>query len=373
LIALVYAALAFAGFALFMHLLSAWIAAHRLIRPTVAYARTRPVTIIRPLSGMDYHTYDCLQSTFDLNYPGHYEIIFCVDSENDPVVPLVKQLQKKNQKTARLLATTRGTDNLGPNPKLNNLYKGYRAAAHDFIIIPDANVLLPKDYIQRMFVAWYERPNTGMVCAPPIGSDPRNWAAELEVAILNSYQARWQYLADTFERGFAQGKNMMFRKDDLECAEGLETLTRDVAEDAAATKVIRGMGLKVRLADGGFFQPLGLRLFKDVWLRQLRWAKLRRATFPSFYVLEIFSGLLTPLFALLAASYALGQDVLGIGLAYVVSWFIVEWWLTITVEWHISWRMPFMWALREVLIPAIWVASWFGNRFEWRGHKMELR
>jgi len=372
-IALIYAALAFAGFTFFMHLLSAWIAAHRLVRPASSnQIRRYNVSIIRPLAGIEQFTHDCLQSTFDLEYDGRYEIIFCVDSEDDPVVPLIKKLQEKNARPSRLLFTTRGIDNFGPNPKLNNLYKGYEAAHSDYIIIPDANVLLPKDYIQRMFVAWTERPNTGLVCAPPIGSHPKNWGAELETAILNSYQARWQYMADTFERGFAQGKNMMFCKSDLDLAGGLKVLSREVAEDAAATKMIRGMGLKVRLADGAFLQPLGVRFFGDVWSRQLRWAKLRRSTFPSFYMLEIFSGLLSPLFALLMASYALGQDVIGIGLAYAIMWFLVEWWLTITVDWHMSWRMPFMWVFRELIIPAIWITAWLGNNFEWRGHKMKV-
>ena len=372
-IVLIYAALVFAGAAFVLHLLSAWIAAHRLVRPTVSYHRRIPVTIIRPLAGVDYNTETCIQSTFDLEFDGHYEIIFCVDSEDDPVVPIVKRLQEKNRRASRLLFTTTGIDNLGPNPKLNNLYKGYKAAGYDFIIIPDANVLLPPDYIQRMLVAWHERPNTGMVCAPPIGSDPKTWEAELEIAILNSYQARWQYVADNFERGFAQGKNLMFRKSDLDLAGGMKVLAQEVAEDAAATKVIRGMGLKVRLADGGFLQPLGWRSFKDVWSRQLRWAKLRRSTFPSFYLLEIFSGFLAPFLALLAASNALGQDVLGIGLAYALMWFLIEWWLTATVDWHMSWRMPFLWLLRELLIPVIWVMAWFGNSFEWRGHKMKVK
>jgi len=89
-------------------------------------------------------------------------------------------------------------------------------------------------------------------------------------------------------------------------------------------------------------------------------------------MLEIFSGLLSPLFALLMASYALGQDVIGIGLAYAIMWFLVEWWLTITVDWHMSWRMPFMWVFRELIIPAIWITAWLGNNFEWRGHKMKV-
>ena len=51
----------------------------------------RPVSLVRPLCGLDNYAADTLRSTFDLDYP-HYEILFCVASANDPVVPLVENL-----------------------------------------------------------------------------------------------------------------------------------------------------------------------------------------------------------------------------------------------------------------------------------------
>ncbi|MFX9065588.1 glycosyltransferase, partial [Acinetobacter baumannii] len=91
-------------------------------------------------------------------------------------------------------------------------------------------------------------------------------------AFLNTYQARWQYAADTLGFGFAQGKTMMFRRRDLEAAGGLVALGAEPAEDAAATKLVRGMGLNARLVDAPFAQPLGPRTWKQVWDRQARWA-----------------------------------------------------------------------------------------------------
>ena len=137
---------------------------------------------------------------------------------------------------------------MSTNPKLNNVLKGWRAARHDWIVIADSNVLMPRDYIQRLFASW--RADTGLVASPPIGCRPQGIWAELECAFLNTYQARWQYLADTFGFGFAQGKTMLWRRADLERAGGIEALGKEVAEDAAATKVVRDAGLKVRLSTG---------------------------------------------------------------------------------------------------------------------------
>jgi ceramide glucosyltransferase len=227
---------------------------------------------VRPLCGIDNYAADTLRSTFDLDYP-RCEILFCVASAKDPAVPLVEALMAEHPEAgAKLLV---GDERVSSNPKLNNVLKGWRAARHDWIVIADSNALMPRDYIDRLFASW--RADTGLVASPPIGCRPQGLWAEIECAFLNTYQARWQYLADALGFGFAQGKTMLWRRADLERAGGIAALAREVAEDAASTKVVRGAGLKVRLVDRPFPQPLGYRSAADVWSRQLRWARLRRA------------------------------------------------------------------------------------------------
>ena len=85
------------------------------------------------------------------------------------------------------------------------------AARHDWIILADANVLMPKDYIQRLLMSWRHR--SGLVCSMPLGSRPGNLWAELECAFLNTFEARWQYCAEAFGMGFAQGKSMLWRRE----------------------------------------------------------------------------------------------------------------------------------------------------------------
>src|SRR5204862_5576935 len=121
---------------------------------------------------------------------------------------------------------------------------------HDFVVFADSNVLMPRDYLQRLLAQFDAE--TGLVCSPPIGSRPHNLWAEVECAFLNGYQARWQILVDTVGLGFAQGKTMMWRKADLDRAGGLRRLGGEVAEDAASTRVVREAGLKVRNIDAPF-------------------------------------------------------------------------------------------------------------------------
>ena len=230
-----------------------------------------PVSLIRPLCGVDNYAAETLRSTFELDYP-QYEILFCVADAADPVVGLIKDLIAAYPAVnARLLI---GDERVSANPKLNNVVKGWRAASHDWVVIADSNVLMPLDYVQRLFASWHA--DTGLVASPPIGSRPHGFWAEIECAFLNTYQARWQYIVDSFGRGFAQGKTMVWRRADLERAGGIEALGREVAEDAAATKIVRDAGLNVRLVDRPLAQPLGRHSAREVWNRQLRWARLRK-------------------------------------------------------------------------------------------------
>jgi ceramide glucosyltransferase len=361
---------AFAVAALLVHVATSLSTAWRC-RRAIEFRRSAtqqaPVTIIRPLCGLDAFEEATLRSTFELDYP-QLEILLCCASATDPVVPLAKRMIADHpQVQARLLI---GEDRVSDNPKLNNVIKGWRTASHAWIAITDSNVLLPHDYIDRLFDTW--QPGTGLVSAPPIGARPANAWAELECAFLNGYQARWQFAADSLGFGFAQGKTLFWRRIDLERAGGIHALGAELAEDAASTKIVREQGLRVRLVDGAFPQPLGLRALPSVWSRQLRWARLRRATFPLVYALEIFSGLFAPLAACLFAAWALDLPEVPTAALFVAIWLGSEYGLCATAGWPLSWRAPLLWLLRDLLLPVLWVQSWLGNALSWRGNAMSV-
>ncbi len=269
------------------------------------------VTIVQPLCGVETFSRETLRSIFALDYPS-YEIVFCLASGDDPIAPLVRGAIAANPNfPARLLI---GDDRISANPKLNNVVKGWKAARYDWVIIADSNVLMPADYIQRLLARW--RSDSGIVCAPPIGSRPEYFAAEIECAFLNTYQARWQYAGESCGYGFAQGKTMLWRREILEAGGSIEALAAEIAEDAAATKLIRAQGFNAHLVDRPFQQPLGKRRLRDVWSRQLRWARLRRVTFPFFFAPEVLTTSLLTFIAAAVAAPVFGVDpIVGAALA----------------------------------------------------------
>jgi ceramide glucosyltransferase len=365
----------FAVLVTLLHLASSLLAAYRSRgkRPDPPVSSQRPpaaavpVSVLRPVRGLDPYDEMTLRSGFRLNYPD-YELVLCCADADDAAVPAIRRLMAEHpQVDARLLI---GADDVTSNPKLNNLIKGWRAAQHDWIIMADSNVLMPADYIERLLAGW--RVDTGLLCAPPIGCMPRGFWAELECAFLNTYQARWQYAADTVGLGFAQGKSMLWRRAVLEQAGGIRALGAEIAEDAAATKVVSRAGLRVRLVDRAFGQPLGQRSAAQVWSRQVRWAKLRRATFPLFFAPEVASGSLLPLLAAGYAAAAADVSVIGVVVPLAVVWYGAEAALARIAGWHLGRWSLLAWIVRDLMLPVLWAQAWLGNSFSWRGNKMSV-
>ena len=346
--AMAYAAAWFCLLLTFCNLISIGVAAIRARpRQSPLPSRAAPgVSVVRPLCGLDNFCDETLESSFRLDYPS-YEVIFCVARPNDPVVPLVQRLIAKYPGIPASLIV--GDEKVSANPKLNNCVKGWDAARYNWIILADANVLMPKDYIQRLLAGWRRR--TGLVCSMPLGSRPRNLWAELECAFLNSFEARWQYCAEAAGFGFAQGKSMLWWREIMDKGGGIRALASEIIEDAAATKLVRAQGLAVNLVDSPFEQPLGSRTAADVWRRQARWARTRRKTFPFFYAPEIFAGAALPCIAAAYAAIAFDVNVTATVLCVALAWYVPEILLARSLKWHVSWRLPFLFLLRDLMLP----------------------
>lgn len=369
---LAYAAAAICVIGYLLHLCTCGLVIYRCWRkhapvPAEAAAgEAPPVSLICPVRGVDQFDEETLRSSFCLNYP-RYELLFCCADASDPAAALVRRLMAEYPHVrARLLI---GDQRCCENPKLNNILKGWDAAVHDWIVISDCNVMMPRDYIQQLRAAWL--PDTGLVCSPPIGCRPQGYWAEVECAFLNTYQARWQLAADALGYGFAQGKSMLWRRTFLDASGGLEALGREIAEDAAATKLVRSHRLNVRLVDRPFGQPLGRRSAVTLWARQVRWARLRRATFPLHFIPEILTTGLLPIGCLVFAASAL--EVLDPATAAAIAitiWYGSEAMIAGIAGWHVSLYSPLAWLSRDLLIPAVWIAAWMSRSFTWRGNDM---
>ena len=361
----------FAAFLVATNLLCQAIALVRLRRKdrrTALLDALPPVTIVRPLRGIEAFSLETAISGFELDYP-NYHTIFAVADPDDPVVPLIEELIGRYGANRAQLIT--GDVAVSANPKLNNCVKGWNAAQTDWVILADSNVMMPRDYIQRMLASWRE--DTGLVCSTPAGSRPLGFWAELECAFLNTFQARWQYAGEACGHGFAQGKSMLWNKPFLDAQGGIAVLGEEIAEDAAATKLVRRAGKHVHLVGQPFEQPLGERSLHDVVQRQFRWARLRRVTFLPFFLPEILSGPLLPVILAAVALPAFGWSAWLAPLVVLLPWYVAELALAYGVGWYLSWRMPLALLIRDIVFPGVWVYAFIAGEVSWRGNAMKIK
>ena len=324
-----------------------------------------PLTVIRPVCGLDTYLYETLATSFS-DLAGAYEVIFCVAGSEDPAIPVIRDLITDHPEVSAQLLI--GIDPISGNPKLNNVAKGWAAAQYDFIAIIDSNVLLPSDYVQTLFATWHE--DTGLVTSPPVGIRAEGIWAKVEAAFLNTYQDRWQMASDQLGKGFAQGKVLCWRRNILEAAGGLAALGRDLAEDVASTKVVRAAGLKVRVVRRPFPQPLGQRGFGEVWSRQLRWARVRRDGFPLLFTLEPLTGMILPLVSVIALV------LLGVVSPLAVPFFLCLWYgaellVARQANWPATGADVLAAIIRDFLMLAIWIDAFAAKGFVWRGNAMQ--
>ena len=98
---------------------------------------TPPVTIFKPLKGLDEGLEENLRSFFQLDYPT-YQLLFCVADADDPAIAVVQKLLAEfPDHDAQLVV---GCPAFGLNPKVENLAAMDRYRKHDVILISDSNV-----------------------------------------------------------------------------------------------------------------------------------------------------------------------------------------------------------------------------------------
>ena len=130
--------------------------------------------------------------------------MFCVHTAEDPAVPIVRALMEKHPHTATRLFV--GGEEVGLNPKINNMMPAYRAASHPFILISDAGIYSAPPPLMEVYVAVLPTSltnmmstmgaRTGMVTQMPFICDGEGFAATLEKVFFGTMHARIYLNAD---------------------------------------------------------------------------------------------------------------------------------------------------------------------------------
>jgi len=355
-----------------------WLAARRFpLHQRIASASadfTPGLTLLKPLKGADATTYESLQCWFRQNYAGPVQLIFGVADEQDPVVPVIRRLLAEHPTVDALLVVCGPL--VGTNAKIAKLAQLVTRARHEYILVSDADVRVPADFLVNV-IAPLRQPENGLVCCFYRLANPVNAAMRWEAVAINAdFWSQVLQSATLKPLDFALGAVMLVRRATLVEIGGFPALANCLADDYQLGHRVAARGHQIALCPvvvECWDAPAG---WGAVWRHQLRWARTIRVCQPVPYFFSILSN--ASLWALLLlVSGLVGPHMLGVtGLA--LGLLVMRVCLAGDLQRRFTpdrplvspfWLVP----VKDWLNAGIWLAAFAGNTIEWRGRRMKLR
>ncbi|PYU84408.1 MAG: ceramide glucosyltransferase [Acidobacteria bacterium] len=338
--------------------------------PPVDRSFTPPVSILKPVRGMDHEGDENFASFCRLDYTD-YEILFAVADASDPVIPVIEKLQTNYPKKAIRLIV--GVEQLGITRKTNSLVRLVREAKHELLVINDSDVRVEEDYL-RDVVAPFADPNVGCVTAFFRGMTEGGFAADVDAVGVPTDSAANTLVARTFgSMDFALGWTMATTKTRLAEIGGFESLVNHHSDDFALGNEIFKRGYRIELTRKPVWMVFPRETLRDFLQHELRWSILLRNLRPAGYAaMSMTFGLPWALLvALVAPSYSIALSYFAayLVLRLAVAWSIGVWGLGDPVVRRKIWLVP----VRDALNFCVYLASFFSNTVRWRGIPYHVR
>ncbi len=330
------------------------------------------VSILKPVKNADGPFAENIESFYRSDYP-NFEVLFAVETENDPAVPVIREVAVRYPHIRTLILVT-GTDK-PLNPKVDNLAKMERHATGDLYWIADANVRVSPDTLSRL-VEEYLLNGTKLVFCPITATGARTFGALVENAYLNYYItgnliAAWRL----FRIPIVIGKSLLIEREALEKHfGGFRPFEPYLAEDYMMGLLFRKKNLRVSTN----FTPAenvnrdsSLRSFYD---RMSRWAVMRFQIKPKLYLSEV---LMHPIVWSLVSVPFLGKSGMLLLVTATVVKMVLEYINALSQpNERPSWRtllvFPMVVVVKDILSFIIYLSPFVTRRVRWRGRTITV-
>ena len=202
-----------------------------------------PVTVIKPLSGMEATLLPNLRSFCEQDYPGPVQYLFGVHDSRDPALEVVKELQRLYPDAH--ITTIANSELHGSNRKVSNLLNMLPAARYDLFVFADSDVTVARDYLSRV-VGELQAEGVGLVTCAYVGVPESGFWPKLSARAVD-----YQFLPGVvtgLRSGLAQpcfGQTIAMRRQTLDAIGGLGQFACLLAEDHAIGAAVRATGQKV--------------------------------------------------------------------------------------------------------------------------------
>ena len=327
-----------------------------------------PVTLLKPLCGLDASTYENLASFCRQEYPT-YQIVFAVREATDPVIAIAHQLiQDFPAVDLKLVVSDRV---IGANLKVSNLDNAVAHAKYDTLVLADSDIRVGPDYLQRVVQPLQDEAVGVVTCL--YKSLVTGWLAAFEaLGIVTWFHPRVLSARHLEGMQFAMGSTIVLRQAVLRAIGGFGAIANHLADDCQIGYLAVQAGYKVVLSDYIVEHQLAHPRFTDVLHRQVRWARcIRVERFRGYLGLLLTQGTAVSLLFLLATQGSpWGWTMLTLvwSLRLAMAWRVGVHYLKDPVARQLFWLVP----VRDLCSFAIWCYSLVGNTIVWRDQTFML-
>ena len=332
------------------------------VRPRAA-DHPPPISILKPLAGLDHALESNLRTFFEQDYPT-FEILFAVRDANDPAIAVVKKLSAEYTGVpSRLLITG---DAPYSNAKVYSLDRMLDAASHDLVVMSDSDTRVTPALLAAI-AAEFQDARVGVATCPYRAvAGPSVWS-KLEATGMNTDFMAGILVARMLEgMRFAVGPTIAARRPVLESIGGFNRLKDYLAEDFAMGKFAAEAGHGVVLSSYVIEHHIGSTDWPQNAAHRLRWVRSTRRSRPLGYVGQLFT-MATPV-ALLSCVIAPRlwlAAIVVVGIRAVAAYAVASRVLRARINWAL---LP----AEDLLAFCFWIAGFFGNTIVWRGRRYRV-
>ena len=245
--------------------------------PASRAAFVPPITIIKPLYGLEPELAANLASFCNQDYP-LFQVIFCATDPDDPAVEVARSVaQSFPTVDARVIVADAARL---ANPKIANVQCAEAAAKYDLLAISDADMRVDRDYLRAIAAPFADAEVGAVTCL--YGAVPQETlVGALGAMFVNDHFAPSVLVAGALEPlRYCFGSTMAVRRSVLARIGGLHVLGASLADDHTLGREVAARGLRVALAPYLTRSMLGKETLRELWRRELRWARIIRSVRP---------------------------------------------------------------------------------------------
>jgi ceramide glucosyltransferase len=340
---------------------------------------TPPLSVLKPLHGTEPGIERNLESFFDQQYPADFELLFCARHDTDLGLQLARKVGERYPNVQAQYVTCGEPMPKFHNAKVYSLEKLNSVAKHDLFITSDADVRVEPDYLLRM-VQNLKDPKLGLASCVYLGTvyggDKASFASKLDAVGKSVEMTSGVLVADMIEgTKFALGATMAVRRKSFSDVGGFAELGQFYADDFELGNRLARQGTGVKMAT-----HIIRLMVQDVpfWLsfrNQLRWMQSTRRSRPWGH---LGSGLTFAMpFGLLGLIWGIASGHPVTGILWLAGMVVNRWLQALAILGVMKddrlLRNAAIYPLRDLLGSLLWLGSYGGDKFYYRGKVYTLK